>query len=48
MSTREHPRTTRAHRKWEDLAWSGLEALALTLIVGAGIVAVIALAALLS
>ena len=34
--------------RWEALAWTGLEALALTLIVAAGIVGVLAVAALLS
>ena len=31
MSTREHTRITAAHAKWELLAWSCLEAVAIAL-----------------
>ena len=48
MALRKITGTTRAHGNWENFAWSALEAIALTVIVLAGIVGVLAVAALLA
>ena len=48
MSTRERTRTTTAHDKWELLAWSCLEAVAVSLCFVAIVAGVYAVAVLLS